>query len=60
MELIKALLSKWKIKRNSKKVAQAIKLVEAAGLTVCEIYNKAGTDYIRASDGSWQKFDEKG
>jgi hypothetical protein len=57
--MIKVLIAKLTARRNARKFAQAVKLVESQGLTICEIATKAGTDYIRAADGSWHRIGRK-
>lgn len=57
--MIKVWLEAWNDKRKGKKFEEAVKLVESAGLTVVEISSKAGTDYIRAQDGSWRRIGGK-
>lgn len=52
-------LKQWKAKRKSKQLERAVKTVESYGFTVAEINTSAGTDYIRASDGSWRKIGGK-
>lgn len=53
--MIKKLFNTIIEKRKSKKFSEAVKLVESHGPTVCEIATRAGTDYIRAADGSWHR-----
>lgn len=53
--MIGMLWRKWTAGRKARKLERAVRLVEAQGLTVCEIATKSGTDYIRAGDGSWYK-----
>lgn len=45
--------------RKTKRLNDAIEMIESSGLTVAEIATKAGTDYIRASDGSLRKIGGK-
>jgi hypothetical protein len=57
------IFSKWLIivsaKRKAAKFEKAVSLIESQGMTVCEIAKKAGTDYIRANDGSWRRIGGK-
>jgi deoxyribose-phosphate aldolase len=53
--MLKEWIATIKAKRKAKKFAEAVKLVESQGLTVCEIASRAGTDYILGSDGSWHR-----
>lgn len=57
--MIKFIITKLSARRKARKFEQALKLVEAQGLTVVEIATKAGTDYIRAADGSWRRIGGK-
>lgn len=57
--MIKSIITKLTAHRKARKFEQAVKLVEAQGLTVVEIATKAGTDYIRATDGSWRRIGGK-
>lgn len=57
--MIGAWWKSFKAKRKARQFLRAKKLVESKGLTVCEIATKAGTDYIRAQDGSWNRIGRK-
>lgn len=59
MDAIKAMWFGAVGRFKARRFERAVKLVEAQGLTVCEIATKAGTDYIRAADGSWRKIGGK-
>jgi len=59
MNIIKSWFAQRAAQRKAKKFEEAVKLVESTGLTVCEIVTIAGTDYIRASDGSWNRIGGK-
>lgn len=59
MEIVKNWFAMIGAKRKAKRFEEAVKLVEEQGLTVCEIATKAGTDYIRAADGSWRRIGGK-
>lgn len=57
--MIKTLITKITAQRQARKFERAVKTVEAQGLTVVEIATRAGTDYIRAADGSWRRIGGK-
>lgn len=59
VKVIDAWFAERKAEDDARKFEQAVKLVEAQGLTVVEIATKAGTDYIRAADGSWRRIGRK-
>lgn len=59
MNILKAWWVNRRNARKAKKFAEAVSLVESVGLTVCEISTVAGSDYIRAQDGSWRKIGGK-
>ncbi|HLP99197.1 MAG TPA: hypothetical protein VK149_12220 [Sideroxyarcus sp.] len=54
MNIIKTWLANRNEARATQKLKDAVALCESHGFTVCEIATMAGTDYIRAEDGSWR------
>jgi hypothetical protein len=57
--MIKSIITRITTARKVRKLKQAVITVESHGMAVVQIINRAGTDYIRAADGSLHKIGRK-
>lgn len=55
MNIITTTISAWRSRRANKKLKAAFKVIEGAGLYVCNIQQRNGANYLVDGKGCWHK-----
>lgn len=59
MNIVSTVISKIRQKRKISKLKSAFEIIEAAGYSVCNIQQRAGTNYLVDGNGGWHKIGKR-